>query len=431
MQRSGVSDSVAKDAASILEFLAWGRTMHPDYNSQLSPEATAHTAPDNIDVGDAQHASFPDILDQGSQVGHLQLLLPSQRQLRDLCHYHETCLLWYHCSYLPPSFQKQVDVFFERFNGIVESGVNLQWLALLFAIITGSITCAPDRVAQAWGFRPAERETLSRRWCRAVYTCLNAADYTAKQSILSVQALSTMTISVHILGFSNMHSIHLAAAIRIAQGLGLHRIAEDSAGSIVDKETGRRLWNQLCCQDWFSIPFSDTYLIHPMYSKSLPPLNCHDEDMQPLPESIPTSTTYCRILSRVAVIMPQLQDDLVACNTPYTKYEQIVKWDKRMRALSTSERPYFLAPNVPIDESWPLYVPWARRSLAITSAHKIIMIHRSFLSESFNNSAFSFTRRTCLAASKTIIKEAKIATSEDEPNFCECDSYLPVPTSAD
>jgi hypothetical protein len=414
---AGAPDSVVKDAASILEFLAWGRKMHPDYNSQLSPEASAHAGPDAGEVGDAQQSSFPDILDEMSQIGHLQLLLPGRRQLWELVRYHEECLLWYHCSYFPPSFKKQMEVFFDRFQGVVESGVNLQWLGLLFAVITGSITCAPDHVAQAWGFRAAERETLSRRWCRAVYTCLNAADYAAKQSILSVQALSTMTISVHILGYSNMHSVHLAAAIRIAQGLGLHRLSDESPGTVVDKESGRRLWNQLCCQDWFSIPFSDTYLIHPLYSQSLPPLNSHDDDMKPLPEAVPTSTTYCRILGRIAAIMPQLQDDLVACNTPFTKYEQIVKWDKRMRALSTHERPFFLTPNIPIDPSWPPYIAWARRSLAVTSAHKIIMIHRSFLSESFTNQAFSFTRRTCLAASKTIIKEVKIATSENEPNF--------------
>lgn len=411
------SDRVVKDAASILEFLAWGRKMHPEYNSHLSPEASAHARPGPEDVGDAEHTSFPDILNEDPNIGHLQLLLPGRKQLWDLVRYHEECLLWYHCSYFPPSFNKQLEVFFDRFNGVIEGGVNLRWLAVLFAVITGSITCAPDHITQALGFRAAERETLSRRWCRAVYTCLNAADYTAKQSILSVQALSTMTISVHILGFSNMHSIHLAAAIRISQGLGLHRITDDSPGSVIDKESGKRLWNQLCCQDWFSIPFSDTYLIHPMYSRSSAPMNCHDTDMQPLPEDVPTTMTYCRILGRISAIMPQLQDDLVACNTPFTKYEQIIKWDKCMRALSTSERPFFLTPNVPVDESWPSYVPWARRSLAVTSAHKIIMIHRSFLFESFSNSLFSFTRRTCLAASKTIIKEAKLATSENEPNF--------------
>ncbi|KAK2763611.1 C6 zinc finger domain-containing protein [Colletotrichum kahawae] len=45
------------------------------------------------------------------------------------------------------------------------------------------------------------------------------------------------------------------------------------------------------------------------------------------------------------------------------------------------------------------------------------MIHRSFLSDSFINPAFAFTRRTCLAASKTIIKEYKCVVEEDGPTL--------------
>ena len=134
-ENSDATDSVVKDAASILEFLAWGRNMHPDYNTHLSPEASAHEKAG--DLGDAQ-PSVPDMLDEESQVGRLQLLLPGRRQMWELVRYHEECLLWYHCSYFPPSFHKQMDVFFDRFQGVIESGVNLQWLALLFAVLTGS-----------------------------------------------------------------------------------------------------------------------------------------------------------------------------------------------------------------------------------------------------------------------------------------------------
>lgn len=412
-------DSVMRDAASILEFLAWGRRKNTDYNSVLSPEAGGPGATPG-DVCDAQPdcTFLNDQDDTSSQTASLQLLLPSQKQLWELIQYHEECLLWYHCAYYPPSFRTQVQAFFTQCDGVIaRDGVNLQWVALLFAVMTASITCAPNHRAQEWGFRSRERETLSRKWFRAVYICLNAAEYAANQSTLSVQAIATQTISAHLLGYSNMQSVHMAAAVRIAQGLGLHRISDDGPGTdintVVNRECGRRLWSQLCCQDWFSIPFSDTYLINPSYSQSSLPGNCHDEDMIPLPDNIPTITTYCRLLTRIAGFMPQLQDDLLACNTSYTKYEQVIKWDKQMRTLSTSERPTFLL-NTPIQPSWPAYVPWARRSLAISSAHKIIMIHRSFLSESFTNSAFSFTRRTCLAASKTIIKEYKLSREDDD-----------------
>lgn len=409
-------DAVIKDAASILEFLAWGRRKNPDFHSVASPEAVVKAPSASGDIGDAHPPDyFPDDLDDPSPLAVLQLLLPNRRQVWQLVDYHDECLLWYHGSYFSPTFRRQLHDFYGRFRGSIEhTGVNLQWVALLFSVLAGSITCAPIHRAQAWGFREPERETLSRRWVRAVITCLNKAEYAANQSILSVQAIATLTISAHLLGFSNMQSIHLAAAVRIAQSLGLHRLTEDSPGNAVERETGKRVWSQLCSQDWFSLPFSETYLVNPIYSHSEPPINCNDYDLLPLPDSVPTSTSYCRFLNGVASIMPRLQDGLMSCNTAYTKYEQVLFWDKRLRSLATGERPPFLT-HIPLDSSWPLYVPWARRSLAISSSHKIIMIHRSFLSESFTNPAFGFTRRTCLAASKTIIKEYKFVVEEDGP----------------
>ncbi|KAJ5133320.1 hypothetical protein N7526_004685 [Penicillium atrosanguineum] len=43
------------------------------------------------------------------------------------------------------------------------------------------------------------------------------------------------------------------------------------------------------------------------------------------------------------------------------------------------------------------------------------MIHRKFLWSSFTNLAFAFTRKTCIAAAKTIIREQKQVIKEDGP----------------
>lgn len=43
------------------------------------------------------------------------------------------------------------------------------------------------------------------------------------------------------------------------------------------------------------------------------------------------------------------------------------------------------------------------------------MIHRLFIGPSFSNSAFAFTRRTCIAASKTILKETKTKADRNGP----------------
>ncbi|EFX04326.1 c6 zinc finger domain containing protein [Grosmannia clavigera kw1407] len=416
-------DTVIEDAASILEFLAWGRHKGAAAGSFSSNGADTISG-----------AFVPDSLGDTSQLAVLQMLLPDERTIWRLVDYHVDSLLWFHTSFHAPAFYRQLERFFGQHGGRVEApGVDLLWVALLFAVLTGSITCAPDGIVrETWAIGDEERAVLSRRWFRAVVACLNQAEYTANLSIVSVQAICTLTMSAHLLGFSNTQSIHLAAAVRIAQSLGLHRIGGSGradgiasyadrrgrakeTGTTVEIETGRRLWLQLCCQDWFGIPFSESCLIHPLHSQSQPPINCHDEadTLQPLTEDVPTVTSYGRFLTAIASIMPQLQDGLLSRSTPFTRYEQVLASDRRMRTLATAGRPAFLASSTPLDPAWPAWVPWARHSLAISSAHKIIMIHRAFLSESLTNPAYGFTRRTCLAAAKTIIKEYRDVVAAD------------------
>lgn len=69
--------------------------------------------------------------------------------------------------------------------------------------------------------------------------------------------------------FSNSQSVLLASSVRVAHSLGLHRLARPKKGAheaegenhpeSIQKEIGRRLWQQLATQDWFSVPFSETY----------------------------------------------------------------------------------------------------------------------------------------------------------------------------
>jgi len=69
----------------------------------------------------------------------------------------------------------------------------------------------------------------------------------------------------------------------------------------------------------------------------------------------------------------------------------------------------------PVDASWPEWVHWARSSLTVCFAHKIIMIHRAFIRQSFTNPAYSMTRVTCTAAAKTILNEAKQTKNVNGP----------------
>lgn len=406
--------SEVEDAATILEFLAWGRRKDPSYQDEIAKRNDLIHSPGDIPIDDdwdnGQNSAF-------TAANFCELLLPAESKVHELVNYHCECLLWYHGAFHATTFIQQLNDFYDTTGGRVEEPkVSLQWMALLFAILTGAIASAPLSATRAWGFRDQEKNVLSHRWLKASMACLHQADYMACHSIFSVQSIATLTISAHMLGKSNSFSVLLASAVRIAQGLGLHQLDGDSRMNSVDpisKEIGRRIWCQLCIQDWFSIPFTESYLIHPICFNTERPQNC-DNDPTSIPDDFPTVAGYSRLFYNIAALMPGLYDDMNSSNTLYTRYEEVLKYDRRLRTLATQHLPLYLQ-NVPLDPRWPRYVPWARRSLAISSAHKVIMIHRKFLSRSFGNPMFEFTRKTCVAASRTIIKEQKEATREDGP----------------
>jgi hypothetical protein len=149
-------------------------------------------------------------------------------------------------------------------------------------------------------------------------------------------------------------------------------------------------------------------------------------------DTFPTYVSYGNYLNNIAKLMAEHHIAMTRACTPYTRYEQVLAFDKKMRKLA-KEIPDYFSVTAPVHPSWPVFIPWARRSLTICFAHKIIMIHRAFISSSFTNPAFQITRNTCIAAAKTILKEAKQEQDEDEPTVwidqvCGCYVQVPLPT---
>ena len=367
------------DAATVLEFLAWGRKKHSDFVN--APEHDSGPGQPTL-VQEANASITTRFFNESiriAQLDVLEALLPSRDHINQLIQYHHTSLLWYHGSYSSKTFSDDLHIFFAEYGGNVRhSNLNFQWLALLFAVLTGSMTCSSPSTCRAWGFSEEEQSTLSFQWYEATVTCLDMAKYIEVHTIYSVQAIATLTIAAHILGNSNSQSVLLAAAGRIAQSLGLHNLNSDphtmTADQLRKSEAGKRVFIQLCTQDWFQIPFSESYSLHPRFYDVVRPLNCNDDDMIVKADSIPTQASYCNYRYDIAALMPQLLDSITGCNTMFTQYEQVLKYDDKMRKLATASMPTFLSNNSPVVAEWPTYVSWGRRSLTICAAHKIIMM---------------------------------------------------------
>ncbi|KAI1829227.1 transcriptional regulator family: Fungal Specific TF [Penicillium roqueforti] len=348
----------------------------------------------------------------------LQRFIPDFNCAQQLVQYHTESLLWSHGGYHTPTLMQELTRFYSEQNGQVSAARNnLQWVAFFFAILSGSVISASAPLAEKWGFQKEEQSLLSERWHDAAIECLHLSQYLTTHTLHTLQAIVVLNTSAYMLGRMESQNVLNATGIRIAQNMGLHKLgAEPDAFSegLIYRETRRRVWYALLRQDYFFIPFSDAYHVRPAFNKTSPPRNCRDEEMAPLPEYMPTITSYCTFLDRIAGLMPEIHDAFNACSTIYARYEEVIRFDSKMRSLATVHRPYFFTDS-PLDPAWPSYTLWARCSLTLSFAHKVIMIHRKMLARSMTDPIFSFTRKTCVAASKTILKTLRQPQCEQRP----------------
>ncbi|KAI9163565.1 nitrate assimilation regulatory protein nira [Paramyrothecium foliicola] len=116
---------------------------------------------------------------------------------------------------------------------------------------------------------------------------------------------------------------------------------------------------------------------------------------------------YNDLIAGRATLMPPLLDGLgplKKCRPLRDVYKHIISTDETLRNM-ISDVPVFLLHESPEDDPSHVWLPLARKSLAITAAVKIPLIHRAVLLQSFQSNVFQRTRRTCVAAAMTILRE--------------------------
>lgn len=133
-------------------------------------------------------------------------------------------------------------------------------------------------------------------------------------------------------------------------------------------------------------------------------------------DKVATGSSYVRMLANSAALVPPLLDGLgpMKGRKPVGEiYEHILAFDQAMRSNVQRIPEFLLRESAPDGGADLLWLPLARRTLAISAAEKIIMIHRPVLFHSFQSPAFAKTRATCIAAATTILREHEYATAEN------------------
>lgn len=153
-------DAEVEDAATVLEFLAWGRLKDSDITTGLrdtSGDSALGSEKDIIQSTQTWGLSPTSVSGSQSidtlQISQIQDLLPSKAQAFLLVEYHAEWLLFMHCSFHAQTLRRDLEKFYLNDQGNINmTSSGLQWTALLFAVICGSMTCAKPAQIGDWGF---------------------------------------------------------------------------------------------------------------------------------------------------------------------------------------------------------------------------------------------------------------------------------------
>lgn len=194
-------------------------------------------------------------------ISRLQPLLPTTVQARMLIDYYHANLAWYHHCTSTYGFSKEFSQALGPADTIRLDTLDPRWAALLFAILTSSLTCTDHDTAASWGYSPQQKRALSDSWFDASISCLNLAKWMARPHLNSIQTVCVLATAGHVLGHSAELFTLFGVAIRLAQSLGLQSLSyseevdsldhmNDSRREVVLKrEVQRRAWTQLCQHD--------------------------------------------------------------------------------------------------------------------------------------------------------------------------------------
>ena len=420
--------SRARNDPTSLEFLTNGIITPFDFDpNNIQSSANPDANPANL--SNAANSSTADICPRVVQTHYLQTLIPSARQIQSLVDYHEQRLLWYHRTLHGPTFRKELQEASQPSTGLQLKHLDLRWCALLFSIMAASLTCTSESLAHSWGFSRSEKVALSKQWYKATVSCLSLGEYASKLHVHSVQAIQVMNLSAHTLGFLNEVFVYLGAALRISQSLGFQRLAydteldsltvngtetsQDREERLVKREVGRRIWIILCTQDWFSIPSTEMYSVRKQQFTTIKP-NRFDDEMMLVGENVALGTDLGNYLHDIASLMADFHDSVTSAVGLAAKYEQVLTYDSRLRALGTESVPPSFTLRESNEPAKPRWQAWLRGAANIMYQHKIVMMHRNFLGKSFGDPRFAYTRWASITASKIILREVELASSDAE-----------------
>ncbi|THV55382.1 hypothetical protein BGAL_0009g00320 [Botrytis galanthina] len=324
--------------------------------------------------------------------------LPSRKHARVLFDYFVDNIVWiYHICHIP-TLESHLNRLYDDLDQ------NLQprndHVALLSAVFALSVY-----------FQGAEPLSETHRWTLLAQRALCAANFIAKPTIESIQAV--LFIAQHLLpniGGIATFRVLFTTAMHSARSLGFDHL--DSTQSkkrrvgkelnYVELETKRRIWWHIVSTDW--------------QIKCDYPSNVNDVDIGPpgdynQPSCMETDMTYSTFRYQLSIICREIVDAMqnLGCEIHELPYEMVLNFDRKLICMVSEIPPAFRidaksrAQNKYLDAKHP-FLAVQRTAGHFGVQTRFTRLHRPYLARGAHDPRFSYSRMVCLRSARSVIE---------------------------
>lgn len=340
-------------------------------------------------------------------------------------HVTDLLITRYFNSYYPalhivhgPTFQKQYDA-----HWLNPSETSLMWFGLAFSMMALSLQSyqaagdePPEFRGRTWEMSKDYRRLTAQTLVEADLMAL--APYTIETLILHIQAEYSRSRDAEF-------GIQLAVSVlvRVAMKMGYHRDSRSFPNiTPFQGEMRRRAWSVVRQYDLlFSFQSGLPHIIRPGDTNTALPSNLYDdelhEDLRQLPPSRPdteiTPASFMIATAQRCAIFAEIIETVQVFKC--SGYEEIMRLDQRLRELQASTPPHLRMR--PMEESArdTSSLIMQRYHLDLLFLRSQVVLHRKFLVPSRIHPRFSYSRRTCIDASMTMLAHQAALHTESRP----------------
>lgn len=264
---------------------------------------------------------------------------------------------------------------------------------------------------------------------------MDAINIARDSTAASMEAVQAATILIflryHMEGFSMRVRMLQSTAVTLARELGLHMIdatqhdtESPDQQTLIDRETGRKLWWYITCTDWLlafdSGPTEGVYSIVPQQMRVKKPRNlsaddlCNQKSDFERPDDEPSNMAYFLLRIKLAEVCRKAVDSMLMHDPEATPYDKVYELDAKFAAL-TASLPRFLQLHVSAESLKLEFGDKPNIQIGLQRALSNLMIsvrrckfHLPFLIRFKTNSRYGFSRYACLESAQKLLEVRRV-----------------------